>query len=165
MDINDMGARSNKWRVAILGASGYAGAELLRLLAQHPNISIAALTADRHAGKPIAQVFAQFAARDLPDLVRIEDVDWSVVDVAFCALPHATTQEVVKALPRDLKVLDLSADFRFADVDVYAEWYGHAHLAPELQKDAVYGLTEMAREEIAAARLVAVPGCYPTSAL
>lgn len=150
-------------RVAILGASGYTGAELLRLLAQHP-AKIVAMTADRQAGKSIATVFPHLALRELPDLTRIEAVDWSGVDLVFCCLPHGTTQEVIAGLPPHLRILDLSADFRLADPAVYAEWYGHAHRAAALQKEAVYGLTEIMRAAVANARLVAVPGCYPTGA-
>lgn len=150
---------------AILGASGYAGGELVRLLARHPNVAIRALTAERRAGRTMAEVFPHLAGLDLPRLAAIGDVDWTGIDVAFCALPHGTTQDVVAALPEHLKVIDLSADFRFADIETYAEWYGHPHRAPELQKGAVYGLTEIKRKDIAAARLVAVPGCYPTGAL
>lgn len=155
---------SNAIRVAILGASGYTGAELLRLLVRHPNVRITALTADRKAGEAIETVFPHLGGLGLPKLTAIGDVDWSAADVVFCALPHGTTQEVIAGLPAHLKVIDLSADFRLADVEQYAKWYGHAHRAPALQKDAVYGLTELAREAIRRARLVACPGCYPTSA-
>jgi len=130
---------------------------------RHPHVEITALTADRHAGKPLGDVFPHFAGLDLPDLVKISDVDWSSVDVVFCGLPHATTQEVIKDLPSHLRILDLSADFRLKDIETYAQWYGHAHLAPELQKEAAYGLTEINRQEIGNARLIAVPGCYPTA--
>lgn len=155
---------SNRIRVAILGASGYTGAELIRLLSRHPHIDFVTLTADRHAGKKMAEVFPHLGGLDLPDLITIERADWSAVDCVFCCLPHGTTQEVIAALPRHLKVIDLSADFRLADIEVYAKWYGHAHKAPELQKEAVYGLTELTRPAVAKARLVANPGCYPTSA-
>ncbi|HZL58680.1 MAG TPA: N-acetyl-gamma-glutamyl-phosphate reductase [Stellaceae bacterium] len=151
-------------RIAILGASGYTGAELLRILPNHPNAKIVALTADRHAGKPIGSVFPHLALRELPDLVTIDKVDWHGVDLAFCCLPHGATQEVIAGLPKHLRILDLSADFRLADTESYAKWYGHAHRAPALQKEAVYGLTEIMRGAIANARLVAVPGCYPTGA-
>lgn len=157
-------ASSNRLRIGILGASGYTGAELVRLLARHPQIEIGALTADRQAGKPLAEVFPHLGGLGLPDLVKIDDAGWDGVDAVFCGLPHGTTQDIIAALPRRLKVVDLSADFRLADVDTYAQWYGHAHRAPELQKEAVYGLTELKRPEIAKARLVANPGCYPTSA-
>jgi len=151
-------------RIGILGASGYTGAELLRLLRYHPQAEIRALTADRQAGKPIGAVFPHLAGEGLPDLLTIGEVDWSDLDVVFCGLPHGTTQEVIAGLPKHLKVIDLSADFRLADTATYAEWYGHEHRAPELQREAVYGLTEIEREKIRRARLVAVPGCYPTAA-
>ena len=155
---------ANKLRIGILGASGYTGAELLRLLAVHPGIDIRLLTADRQAGKPLSEIFPHLGRLDLPVPVKVEEADWSEVDFVFCCLPHGTTQEVIAALPRELKVVDLSADFRLADVETYDTWYGHAHRAPELQKEAVYGLTELARDAVARARLVANPGCYPTSA-
>jgi N-acetyl-gamma-glutamyl-phosphate reductase len=154
----------DKFRIGILGASGYTGAELLRLLHYHPNAAIVALTADRQAGKPIGAVFPHLAGEDLPDLVTIGEVDWSGIEVVFCGLPHGTTQEVIAGLPKHLKILDLSADFRLADIATYAEWYGHEHRAPDLQREAVYGLTEIERDRIWGARLVAVPGCYPTAA-
>ena len=131
---------SNRLKVAILGASGYTGAELVRLLIRHPRVGIAALTADRAAGKKLGDVFPHLGHLKLPELVKIEDVRWDGMDVAFCALPHGTTQEVIAALPKHLKVVDLSADFRLSDLDAYAKWYGHAHKAPELQEEAVYGL-------------------------
>lgn len=155
---------ASRVRIAILGASGYTGAELLRLLAAHPHAEIAALTAERQAGKPIGSVFPHLAGRALPELVRIDEVDWAKIDLAFCCLPHGTTQEVIASMPAHLRIIDLSADFRLADTAAYAQWYGHAHRAPELQGEAVYGLTELARDRVRGARLVANPGCYPTSA-
>ncbi|GAA0574670.1 N-acetyl-gamma-glutamyl-phosphate reductase [Caenispirillum bisanense] len=155
---------SAKTKVAILGASGYTGAELVRILALHPHVEMTVLTADRRAGKPFADVFPHLAGVALPDLVAIDQVDWTGVDFVFCALPHGTTQDVIAGLPAHVKVCDLSADFRLRDVDAYATWYGHAHKAPELQKEVVYGLTELYREQVRAARVVANPGCYPTSA-
>lgn len=145
--------------IAILGASGYTGAELCRLIQTHPDMEIVALTGDRKAGQPMASVYPFLRNAGLPDLTRIEDVDFSGVDLAFCALPHATSQSVIKDLPDDLKVVDLSADFRLRDPAAYAKWYGKTHDAPELQKQAVYGLTEFYREEIRGARLVAGTGC------
>jgi N-acetyl-gamma-glutamyl-phosphate reductase len=159
-----MASHSDRTRIAILGASGYTGAELLRILAHHPKAAINALTADRQAGKKIGAVFPHLARHALPDLVAIPDVDWSEIDLVFCCLPHGTTQDVISGLPGHLRILDLSADFRLADPDLYAQWYGHAHRAVALQREAVYGLTEVARAAIANARLVAVPGCYPTGA-
>ncbi|NND19128.1 MAG: N-acetyl-gamma-glutamyl-phosphate reductase, partial [Silicimonas sp.] len=142
-----------------LGASGYTGAELVRLISTHPSFRITALSGDRKAGQPMAEVYPHLRHMDLPDLVKIEDIDFSTVDLAFCALPHATSQTVISDLPADLKVVDLSADFRLRDPDAYQTWYGKAHSAPELQKEAVYGLTEFYRDEISGARLVAGTGC------
>jgi N-acetyl-gamma-glutamyl-phosphate reductase len=154
----------NTINVAILGASGYTGAELVRLLAHHPFVHIAALTAEKRAGAALGEVFPHLGGLALPKLVKIGDVNFTGIDAVFCALPHGLTQEVVAALPNHLKVIDLSADFRLHDVATYAKWYGHEHLAPALQKDAVYGLTELARAAVKTARLIANPGCYPTSA-
>ncbi len=177
-----------KTRVAILGASGYTGGELIRILARHPRAQVVVLTADRHAGEPLGTVFPHLAGLDLPGLMKIEQVEWAGldVDVVFCALPHGTTQEIVKGLlhatghtvvdevmhegredlvsglKKGVKVIDLSADFRFDDTEVYAQWYGHEHYAPGLQEEAVYGLTELQRDDVRDARLVACPGCYPT---
>jgi N-acetyl-gamma-glutamyl-phosphate reductase len=154
----------SKIKAAIIGASGYTGAELVRLLVRHPGVEIAVMTADRKAGQSMGEVFPHLAGLGLPDLVSLDEVDYSNIDVVFCGLPHGTTQEVISGMPQHVKIIDLSADFRLADVDTYAEWYGHAHQAPDLQTEAVYGLTELARDAVKGARLVANPGCYPTSA-
>ncbi|HTZ01335.1 MAG TPA: N-acetyl-gamma-glutamyl-phosphate reductase [Xanthobacteraceae bacterium] len=159
----------DKAKVAVLGASGYTGAELVRLLLRHPGAELVLLTAERRAGKTMAEVFPQFVPYALPVLSSLEDADWGALalDLVFCALPHGTTQQVIKDLmvraPRT-KVVDLSADFRLSDPAAYARWYGHEHFAPELQKEAVYGLAEIYRDKIKTARLVANPGCYTTCA-
>jgi N-acetyl-gamma-glutamyl-phosphate reductase len=161
--------KAKKAKIGVLGASGYTGAELVRLLLRHPRVEIVLLTADRRAGKTMADVFPQFAPYDLPVLTAIEGADWKAagLDLAFCGLPHGTTQKVIaellKTAPRT-KVVDLSADFRLADPAAYAHWYGHTHAAQALQKEAVYGLTEVYRSQIKTARLVANPGCYTTCA-
>lgn len=147
------------YNIAILGASGYTGAELVRLIATHPQMRVAALSADRKAGMTMAEVFPFLRHLDLPVLTKIDEIDFSKIDLCFCALPHGTTQAVIAALPRDLKIVDLSADFRLRDAAAYAQWYGQPHTQPELQDEAVYGLTEFYRTEIAAARLVAGTGC------
>ena len=159
---------SNLIRIGILGASGYSGADAVRLALAHPSIEIAALTANTHAGKAMAEVFPHFGHVKLPRLAAIEDTDWSSLEAVICGLPHATTQPIVRqaldAHP-DLKFIDMSADFRLRDTETYKAWYGHDHAAPDLQHEAVYGLTEHYREAIRGARLVACPGCYPTAAL
>jgi N-acetyl-gamma-glutamyl-phosphate reductase len=160
---------SAKAKIGVIGASGYTGAELVRLLLRHPDVDIVLLTADRRAGKPMAEVFPQFSPYALPTLTALDDVDWPALglDLVFCALPHGTTQKVIADLLGHmpaLKVVDLSADFRLADPAAYVRWYGHAHAAPELQKKAVYGLSEIYRPQIKAAQLVANPGCYTSCA-
>ncbi len=145
--------------IAILGASGYTGAELVRLIDGHPEMRIVALSADRKAGQPMGAVFPHLRHLDLPVLQKIDAIDFSVVDLVFCGLPHATSQAVIKTLPDTVKVVDLSADFRLRDTASYAKWYGKEHDALDLQKTAVYGLTEFYRDDIANARLVAGTGC------
>ena len=145
--------------VAILGASGYTGAELVRIIATHPALRIAALAADRKAGLAMAEVFPHLRHLDLPILTSAEAVDYTGIDLVFCALPHGLSQALVRDLPRHLKVVDLGADFRLRDPAEYRKWYGLDHAAPELQAEAVYGLTEFYRDDIAKARLVAGTGC------
>lgn len=152
-------------KVIILGASGYTGAEAVRLIASHPKLKITGLTADRRAGERMGAVFPHLDALELPTMQRIEDVNFADYDAAICALPHATTQAVVAELPESIKVSDISADFRLEDPAIYEEWYGTPHIALERQKTAVYGLTEFYRDQVKATSLVANPGCYPTSAL
>jgi N-acetyl-gamma-glutamyl-phosphate reductase len=157
-----------KARIGILGASGYTGVELVRLLLRHPHVEIKALTANRHAGETLAQIFPQFVGIQLPRLIKIEELDTGALDLVFCALPHGTTQTVIKELSEKspkLKIIDISADFRLHDPKAYEQWYGHPHQAPELQLEAVYGLTEIYRDEIKKARLVANPGCFTTTSI
>lgn len=145
--------------VAILGASGYTGAELVRLIATHPHLRIAGLSGNSKAGMAMSAVFPHLRHLDLPDLTTIEDMTFDNVELVFCALPHATSQEVISRLPGHLKIVDLSADFRLRDPAAYEKWYGKPHIAPDLQKEAVYGLTEFYRDAIRDARLVAGTGC------
>ncbi|PVH30271.1 N-acetyl-gamma-glutamyl-phosphate reductase [Pararhodobacter oceanensis] len=145
--------------VAILGASGYTGAELVRIIATHPNLRIAALSADRKAGQAMGAVFPHLRHLDLPMLTKIEDIDFGDIELVFCALPHGLSQAIVRDLPRSVKVVDLGADFRLRSTEDYKRWYGLDHAAPEMQPEAVYGLTEFYREPIRQARLVAGTGC------
>jgi len=147
------------YNIAILGASGYTGAELIRLIAGHSSMTIKALGGNSKAGQQMSEVFPHLRHLDLPALVTIDDIDFSGIDLCFCALPHKTSQEVIAALPKTLKIVDLSADFRLRDPAEYEKWYGNPHAALDQQSEAVYGLTEFYRKEIAAARLVAGTGC------
>lgn len=145
--------------VAILGASGYTGAELVRLIATHPGMRIGALSADRKAGMEMGDVFPHLRHLKLPKLTTIEDIDFSGIDLVFCALPHGLSQAIVKDLPKSVKIVDLGADFRLRDPKAYEFWYNRPHDAPEIQPEAVYGLTEFYRDQIKGARLVAGTGC------
>ncbi len=160
---------SNRIPVAVIGASGYTGAELCRLLASHPRAQVVAVYARRAAGQRLADVFPHLIGRyDL----RIEEFDAAAVaaraQVAFCALPHGESARVVAELrAQGITTLDLSADFRLRDPAAWRAWYGgeHAHPAPELLASAVYGLPERHRAALRGAALVAVPGCYPTASI
>lgn len=147
------------YSIAILGASGYTGAELIRLIAGHPNMKITALGAFSKAGLSVAQVFPHLRHLTLPTLLQIDEIDFANIDLCFCALPHKTSQQVIARLPGDLKIIDLSADFRLRDPAAYKQWYGNDHAALAQQAEAVYGLTEFYRAQIADARLVAGTGC------
>ncbi len=151
-------------RIAVLGASGYTGADLVRLALGH-DVEIVALSANAKAGQAMAEVWPHFAMfPDLPRLVRAEDVDFADVDVVFGCLPHAASAQLLSGVSGP-RIVDLSADFRLKDAATYADWYGGVHPAPVLLSQAVYGLTEFAREALPAARIVACPGCYPTAVL
>jgi N-acetyl-gamma-glutamyl-phosphate reductase len=152
-------------KIAILGASGYTGAELVRLCALHPDLTIAALAADRKAGQKMADVFPHLHHLDLPDLVKMEDIDYSNIDLVFCALPHGVAHGFVKTLPDHVKVVDLSADFRLTDADAYRTWYGLDHTAMDIQADVAFGLPEIYRQTIQSAKITANTGCYVATSL
>ena len=143
----------NKIKTAIIGASGYTGAELIRILINHPQVEICALIANSNAGQKINDLYPHLIHYHLPDLKKLDEIDFTQIDVAFGCLPHTTSQETFKALLSDpknahLKIIDLSADFRLDDVNNYQKWYKHEHIAPNLQPQAVYGLSEINRNTI-----------------
>jgi N-acetyl-gamma-glutamyl-phosphate reductase len=159
-----------KTNVAIVGASGYTGEELVRLLLGHPNVDLVAATSRQLAGKTVAQVFPRFAHHKTAAALKFSDSDPAQIardtKLVFLALPHGLAAEFAKPLlAAGARVVDLSADFRIKDAQVYQEFYGHEHSAPDLLGKSVYGLPEIYRNEIRAASLVACPGCYPTSIL
>ncbi len=155
----------NRLRIAILGASGYTGADLVRLALTHPHIEIAALAANQKAGQAMTDIWPHFAPYPrLPALVKAQDIDWTSIDVVFGCLPHGASAELLSTLT-DHRIIDLSADFRLNDPATYHDYYGNTHPAPHLLSQTVYGLSEVARDRLPAARLVACPGCYPTAAL
>ncbi|MBI3417425.1 MAG: N-acetyl-gamma-glutamyl-phosphate reductase [Verrucomicrobia bacterium] len=157
-------------KVAILGASGYSGEELVRLLLNHPHVELAAVTSRQNAGLSVAQVFPKFASHPKSKLLRFTDPNAELLakqaDIVFLALPHGVAAEfAVPLLDAGCVVIDLSADFRLKSADVYKEFYAHDHPAPELLKKSVYGLPEIYRAQLKDATLIASPGCYPTSIL
>ncbi|MFN5962158.1 MAG: N-acetyl-gamma-glutamyl-phosphate reductase [Verrucomicrobiota bacterium] len=158
-------------KVAVLGASGYSGIELLRILLRHPRAELVCLTSRQYAGRPLSEIFPRFAqsgpAASLPFIAPEPDaIAATGADTAFLALPHGVAHEYAPALlERGLRVIDLSADFRLDDPATYEEFYDHPHPAPHLLSEAVYGLPEINAEAIRTARLIAAPGCYPTSML
>ncbi len=148
-------------KVGIINVTGYAGVELARLLAQHPQVKLTSATGRSAAGQKLSAVFPHLANLDLTITPELGEVDF-----AFSAMPHKeSAPEVIPLLKRGLKVVDISADFRLIDAQEYPAWYGFTHPAPELLKEAVFGLPELYRPQIASARLAANPGCYPTSAI
>jgi len=153
----------NKTKIAIVGASGYSGEELIRLLLRHPRVELACFTSRQYTGQAVTNVFPRF--RGQLDATFIEpSVDAIVGDVVFLALPHGVAAEFAPGLlNKGLKVLDLSADFRLKSPATYKEFYEREHPAPDLLKQSVYGLPELHRDEIKKAQLIACPGCYPTS--
>ncbi|MGV6840263.1 MAG: N-acetyl-gamma-glutamyl-phosphate reductase [Planktomarina sp.] len=151
--------------VVILGASGYTGAELVRLISSHGAMNIVGLSADRKAGQKMGDVFAHLAHLDLPVLQKIDEISFDGVDLVFCALPHGVSHGLSKTIPAGVKIVDLSADFRLTDADEYAKWYGLEHTAMDVQPTVAFGLPEVYRDQIAKARITANTGCYVATSL
>jgi N-acetyl-gamma-glutamyl-phosphate reductase len=161
---------TNKVKVAIVGASGYSGEELVRLLLGHPHVELVAVTSRQQAGQTLAQVFPKFASRPGARTLRFTEPNAELLakqaEIVFLALPHGVAAEyAVPLLNLGCRVIDLSADFRLRSAEIYKEFYAHDHPAPELLANAVYGLPEVYRAQIKDAQLIASPGCYPTSIL
>ena len=151
----------SKTKVGIINVTGYAGVELARLLYQHPQVELTSVTGRSAAGKRLGEVFPHLASTDLTIEAELGEVDFT-----FSAMPHReSAKEVIPLLNRGIKVVDISADFRLEEAAEYSEWYGFTHPAPRLLKQAVYGLTELHRSQVASAQLVANPGCYPAGAI
>jgi N-acetyl-gamma-glutamyl-phosphate reductase len=148
-------------RVGIINVTGYTGAELARLLYQHPEVELASVTGRSAAGRRLGTVFPHLADIDLTIEAELGDVE-----LVFSAMPHKeSAPEVIPLLEKGIKVVDISADFRLKDASEYKRWYGFSHPAPQLLEEAAYGLTELHRSQVVSAQLVANPGCYPTGAV
>jgi N-acetyl-gamma-glutamyl-phosphate reductase len=148
-------------KVGIINVTGYAGVELARILYQHPEVELTSVTGRSAAGQSLSEVFPHLAGIDLAIKAELGDVE-----LAFAAMPHKeSAKEIMPLLKKGVKVVDISADFRLKDASEYQRWYGFSHPAPQLLKEAAYGLPELHRAEISSAKLVANPGCYPTGAI
>ena len=151
---------------AVLGASGYTGAEAVRLILGHPKLNLEALTAHSRAGEAYADVFRNFSGKDLPDLVTLDEVEWDKIDVVFACLPHGASQDsIAKIYGKVETIIDLSADFRLSDPKLYEKTYGRPHDFPDLLKTRIYGLSEYVKADLPGAKLIACPGCYPTCSM
>ena len=154
-------------KVSVLGATGYAGIELVRLLSSHKEVEITNLVSKSFAGKKLSEIYPNFSG--VLD-IELTDLDIEKVvkesDIVFTALPHGASKEVIPALFKSgVKVVDLSGDFRYDDIKVYEQWYGEPHSSPEVLKESVYGLCELHREKIKNASLIGNPGCYTTCSI
>ncbi|MFC1913857.1 N-acetyl-gamma-glutamyl-phosphate reductase, partial [Chloroflexota bacterium] len=150
-----------KTKVSIINVTGYAGVELARLLKQHPEVELVSATGRSAAGQRLGNVFPHLA-----DLGLIIDAKLGKADLAFSAMPHKeSAKEIMPLIDAGIKVVDISADFRLKDAAAYPQWYGFTHPSPKLLEQAVYGLPELHRSQVAPAQLVANPGCYPTGAI
>lgn len=155
-----------KFKVGIIGATGYTGSELVRLLDRHSGVSISFITSESYKGKQFSDVHPQFSDLNDYSLVSIEDIDEEEVDLIFLALPHGVSMDfITDKWQKKAKIVDLSGDFRLKDAEMYEQWYGKAHRSPDLFADAAFGLPELFRTDIRRANLVANPGCYPTASV
>ena len=155
----------NKINIAVLGASGYTGGDLIRILIGHERAEILALSANSKEGLKPSEVHHALFNSELPKFTNINDINYDNIDLVFSGLPHDYLHNLINSLPNNIKVIDMSSDFRFKNVDTYNRHYETKHKSEELLKDSVYGLTEIYRSNIKKARIVACPGCYPTAVL
>tara|TARA_Y100000590_G_scaffold468225_1_gene650106 strand:+ start:33901 stop:34950 length:1050 start_codon:yes stop_codon:yes gene_type:complete len=157
--------KSEDINIGIIGASGYTGSDLMRIALKHPSIKLKHISANNHAGKNIADLFPHFNGVSSLMLNKWEDLNWNDVDVIFSCLPHGLFHEIISKLPSNKTIIDLSADFRLNDKNLYPEWYEFNHKSNSMLKQFEYGLTEINRENIKKSNLIACPGCYPTATL
>ena len=150
-------------KIAIAGATGYVGLELLKILSKHPRVKVLYLCAQKSIGKNITIFDKELKGRGLPKISNIDQVKWKKINVLFTALPNGEAQKIVNYIPKNIKLIDLSADFRLNDHKTYKKWYGINHNSKKSIKDSVYALTEFSRNKLSNYRIIACPGCYPTS--
>ena len=150
-------------KIAIAGATGYTGIQLVKILLKHPKVKISYLCAQKSIGKSISFFDNGIKARKLPKISKISKIDWSTINVLFTALPNGEAQEIAKNIPKHILLIDLSADFRLENHKAYKKWYGLEHKAKNLIKDSIYAISEFTKKDIRNYRIISCPGCYPTS--
>ncbi len=150
-------------KVGVIGATGYVGIELIKILSKHPKVKVLYLCAQKSIGKSISNFDKNIKKKSLPRISKINKIDWKKIDVVFSALPNGEAQKISKIIPENVKLIDLSADFRLNNHKTYKEWYGIDHKAKNLIKHSIYSLTEFSKNKIKKYRIISCPGCYPTS--
>ena len=149
--------------IAVAGATGYVGLELIKILSKHPKVKILYLCANKSAGKKIYTFDKKIIKKNLPIISKIKNIDWNKIEVLFTALPSGEAQKIAKIIPQHIKLIDLSADFRLKDFRLYKKWYGINHGCKELIYRSIYAITEFSRNNLGKHKIISCPGCYPTS--
>lgn len=150
-------------KVAVAGATGYIGLELVKILSKHPFVKIVYLCANKSVGKKISTFNNQINSKNLPYISNIKSIDWKKVQIIFTALPNGEAQKIAKITPRNIKIIDLSADFRIKNLNQYKKWYGKNFINKKLIDQSIYAITEFSKKKIKNYRIISCPGCYPTS--
>ena len=150
-------------KIAIAGATGYVGLELVKILSKHPRSKILYLCAQKSIGKSISFFDKRINNKNLPKISKINKIDWNEVEVLFTALPNGEAQKIAREIPKRIKLFDLSADFRLKNPTIYKKWYGIKHKSVKLLKNSIYAITEFSRNKIKKYNIISCPGCYPTS--
>jgi len=149
--------------IAIAGATGYVGLELIKILSKHPKSKIIYLCANKSAGKKIDTFDKRLSKKNLPKISKIQNINWNRVDLIFTALPNGEAQKIANIMPKNIKMIDLSADFRLKNFKIYKKWYGIDHKCKKLIKQSIYSITEFSRKNLNKYKIISCPGCYPTS--
>ena len=149
--------------IAIAGATGYVGLELIKILSRHPKAKIIYLCASKSIGKSINTFDKRIKKNNLPKISRINNINWNKINILFTALPNGNAQKIAKHIPDKVKLIDLSADFRLKDAEIYRKWYGMKHSSKKLIKKSIYAITEFSRNKLKNYKIISCPGCYPTS--
>ena len=149
--------------IAIAGATGYVGLELIKILSKHPKVTIVYLCAQKSIGKSISIFDAKIKKKNLPKISEIKKINWNKINILFTALPNGEAQKIAKRIPDNIKLIDLSADFRLNNSKLYKKWYGINHNCKKLIKKSIYAVTEFSRNTLNKHNIISCPGCYPTS--